>query len=84
MSDGRQRLEPIYRPRARVRKEWQKNEVAHRAIMCNSDTDKTKVRKKQKQSKKLTCRKVSAGNRGACTAEKELDLRYKVTRGGET
>lgn len=24
MSDGRQRLEPIYRPRARVRKEWQK------------------------------------------------------------
>ena len=66
------------------RKEWQKNEVAHRAIMCNSDTDKTKVRKKQKQSKKLTCRKVSAGNRGACTAEKELDLRYKVTRDGET
>ena len=52
--------------------------------MCSSDTDKTKVDKKQKQSKKLTCRKVNAGNRGACTVEKEPDLRHKVTRDGET
>lgn len=27
---------------------------------------------------------MSAGNRGACTAEKEPDRRYKVTRDGET